>query len=41
MRGTFTYDDIMYKISAEDKEIMNKIAEENIEATTKTKMPML
>jgi len=41
MRGSFSYDDVMYKISAEDKEIMNKIAEENIEATTKTRLPMI
>jgi len=41
MRGSFSYDDVMYKISAEDKEIMNKIAEENIESTTKTKIPMI
>ena len=41
MRGAFTYDDIMYKISSEDKEIINKIAEENIEANTKTRLPMI
>ena len=41
MRGSFSYDDVMYKISAEDKEIMNKIAEENIETTSKTKLPFV
>ncbi len=41
MRGAFSYEDVMYKISAEDKEIMNKIAEENIEQTSKTKMPLI
>ena len=41
MRGAFSYENVMYHISSEDKEIMNKIAEENIEATTKTRLPMI
>ena len=41
MRGAFSYEDVMYKITADDKEIMNKIAEENIETTTKTKLPFV
>ena len=31
----------MYKITADDKEIMNNIAEEIIETTTKTKLPFV
>jgi hypothetical protein len=41
MRGSLTYDDIFYKISAEDKEIINGIIKENIDLTTKTKMPLI
>jgi len=41
MRGSLTYDDIFYKISAEDKEILNGIIKENIDLTTKTKMPLI
>jgi hypothetical protein len=41
MRGSLTYDDIFYKISAEDKEILNNIIKENIDLTTKTKMPLI
>ena len=41
MRGAFSYDDVMYKISQEDKEILGKIAEENIKLTTDSKMPLI
>lgn len=41
MRGALSYDDVMYKITSDDKEVINKIAEENIEATTKTKLPFV
>ncbi len=41
MRGAFSYEDVMYKISQEDKEIIGKIAEENIKLTTDAKMPLI
>ncbi len=41
MRGAFSYDDVMYKISVEDKEIIGKIAEENIKLTSDSKMPLI
>ena len=41
MRGSFSYHDIMYKISSEDIEILNRIIKENIETTEKTRMPLL
>lgn len=41
MRGSFSYHDLMYKISSEDLEILNNIVKDNIEATEKTRMPLL
>ena len=41
MRGSFTYHDLMYKISHEDLEILNKIIKDNIETTEKTRMPLI
>tara|TARA_Y200000002_G_scaffold383096_1_gene403189 strand:+ start:3050 stop:3175 length:126 start_codon:yes stop_codon:yes gene_type:complete len=41
MRGALSYDDVMYKISADDKEIISKIAEENIKLTSDAKMPLI
>ena len=41
MRGSFTYDDLMFKISLEDRKILNNIIKENIETVNKTKMPLL
>tara|TARA_Y100000389_G_scaffold178471_1_gene191699 strand:- start:1083 stop:1208 length:126 start_codon:yes stop_codon:yes gene_type:complete len=41
MRGSFTYDDLMYKITPEDMEILNQIVKENIETTEKTRMPLI
>lgn len=36
-----TYEDLFYRISAEDREIMNKIVKDNIETTNKTRMPLV
>lgn len=41
MRGSFSYDDVMFRISAEDKEIIGKIINENIENTSKAHMPLI
>jgi hypothetical protein len=41
MRGAMTYEDLFYRISAEDREIMNKIVKDNIETTNKTRMPLV
>lgn len=41
MRGSITYDDVMWKLSSEDKEIINKIVEENIDMSVKSKMPLI
>ena len=41
MRGSFTYDDLMFKISLEDRRILNNIIKENIETVNKTKLPLL
>ena len=41
MRGSISYDDLMFKLNREDKEIMNRIIKDNIETTNKTKMPLL
>jgi len=41
MRGSFTYDDLMFKISKEDREILNKIIKDNIETVNKTNLPIL
>jgi hypothetical protein len=41
MRGSFTYDDLMYKITSEDLEILNQIVKDNIETTEKTRMPLM
>ena len=41
MRGSFTYDDLMFKISIEDRKILNEIIKENIETVNKTKLPLL
>ena len=41
MRGSFTYDDLMFKISLEDRKILNNIIKENIETVNKTKLPLL
>ena len=41
MRGSLSYHDLMYKISHEDIEIYNQIVKDNIDATEKTRMPLL
>ena len=41
MRGSFTYENLMYHTTVEDREILNKIIKDNIETTEKTKMPLL
>ena len=41
MRGSFSYHDLMYKITSEDLEILNKIIKENIETVEKTRLPLL
>lgn len=41
MRGSFTYDDLMFKISTEDRKILNKIIKDNLDTVNKTKLPLL
>jgi len=41
MRGSFSYDDLMYKITLEDREILNNIIKENIETTSKSGIALL
>jgi len=41
MRGSFSYDDLMFKISREDREIINNIIKEKIETVNKTSLPIL
>ena len=41
MRGSFTYDDLMYKITSEDLEILKQIVKDNIETTEKTRLPLM
>jgi len=41
MRGSFSYEDLMFRISNEDREILNRIIKENIQATNDTRMPLL
>jgi len=41
MRGSMTYEDIFLNLNYEDKEIIGEIIKENIELTTKTKMPLI
>jgi len=36
-----SYNDLMYKISHEDIEILNRIIKDNIDATEKSKLPLL
>jgi hypothetical protein len=41
MRGGVTSDDLFFKYSFEDREILSKIIKENIEATRKSGMPLI
>jgi hypothetical protein len=41
MRGSFSYENLMFHTSVEDREILNKIIKDNIETTEKTRMPLI
>lgn len=41
MRGGVTSDDLFFKYSYEDREIISKIIKENIEATRKSGLPLI
>lgn len=41
MRGSLTYEELFYKLSKEDRDIINKIIKDNVELTNKTKMPLV
>ena len=41
MRGSITYKDLMYNISRDDIEIFNNIIKDNIDATEKTRLPLI
>jgi len=41
MRGGVTSEDLLWRYSVEDREIMNKIISDNIETTNKTGMPLI
>jgi hypothetical protein len=41
MRGSFSFDDLMFKISHEDRQILNKIIQDNVENTNKTNLPLV
>ena len=41
MRGSFSYNDLMYTITNDDREILNRIIKENIDVVKDTKMPLL
>ena len=41
MRGSFTYEDLMFRISKEDRDIINRIVKDNIEVVKETKLPFL
>jgi hypothetical protein len=41
MRGGVTSEDLFWKYSVEDREIINKIIKENIEATNKSGIPLV
>jgi len=41
MRGSLSYQDLFYIITAEDREILHNIIKDNIELTQKAKMPLL
>lgn len=41
MRGSFSYEDVMFKISNEDKKIISDIIEENLETTKNTHLPFI
>jgi hypothetical protein len=41
MRGGVQANDLLWKYTKEDREILNKIIKENIEATNKTGLPLV
>jgi len=41
MRGSFSYEDLLFKISHEDRELLNKIIKDNVETTNKVGMPLV
>lgn len=41
MRGGVSADDLLYKYSYEDREIMSTIIKENVETTNKSGLPLL
>jgi len=41
MRGSITYQNLMYNITRDDIEILNNIIKDNIEATEKTRLPLI
>lgn len=41
MRGSLSYNDLMYTITNDDREILNRIIKENIDVVKDTKMPLL
>lgn len=41
MRGSFSYENLMFHTSHDDREILNRIIKDNIETTEKTKMPLV
>lgn len=41
MRGSITYDNLMYQLGQEDIEILSDIVKENFEMTKETKLPLI
>lgn len=41
MRGALSYEDLFYKISVDDREILQNIISDNIETTNKTGLPLI
>lgn len=41
MRGSITYDELFFRLSKEDRDILNAIIKDNVELTNKTKMPLV
>jgi len=41
MRGALSYDDLFYKISVDDRDVLSKIIKDNIETTNKTGLPLI
>jgi hypothetical protein len=41
MRGSLSYEDLFYRITRDDHEVLNNIMKDNIEATNKTGLSIL